>query len=62
MAAKETPAAENEPKVNVEKLKALQLALDKIEKDHRAQNAGHLKKRYQHRCPTASHPGRQYQK
>lgn len=34
MAAKETPAAENEPKVNVEKLKALQLALDKIEKDH----------------------------
>ncbi len=34
MAAKETPAAENAPKVNVEKLKALQLALDKIEKDH----------------------------
>ena len=34
MAAKETPATENEPKVNVEKLKALQLALDKIEKDH----------------------------
>ena len=34
MAAKETPATENELKVNVEKLKALQLALDKIEKDH----------------------------
>lgn len=34
MAAKETPVAENAPKVNVEKLKALQLALDKIEKDH----------------------------
>jgi len=31
MATKDT---ENQPKVNVEKLKALQLALDKIEKDH----------------------------
>ena len=31
MATKDT---ENQPKVNIEKLKALQLALDKIEKDH----------------------------